>query len=368
MRILFVLENHFPNIGGVETLFKSLTEALAQKGHQVTVLTNRYSKELSPRETINKVEIIRPSFYNRYAFTLFGVFPVFKLAKDHDLIHTTSYNAGLTAIIGGKLRGKKVIITFHEVWADLWFRLPYFNKIQAAGHFLFEKMLLKLPFQKYIGVSEFTAKKLVANGVAEKKVLRIYNGIDYSEFEDASDMITANEEPFEFLYFGRLGISKGLNLLLEAFLNISQVNSACTLTLILPKDPKGILDRIQSFIARESLGERVRIIHSLPFSELQQRIRKSSAIVIPSYSEGFCFAAVESMALNAPVISSGQGALAEVVSGKHIVMDEMTTEGLVKSMQRALKGQWDETAKKEFHLKDSISEYLSLYQSLLEHA
>ena len=39
MKILFVLENFYPNIGGVETLFKSLTEQLVREGHEVMVIT-----------------------------------------------------------------------------------------------------------------------------------------------------------------------------------------------------------------------------------------------------------------------------------------------------------------------------------------
>ena len=58
IRILFILENYYPNIGGVETLFKSLAESLAnKKGYRVQVLTNRFDNSLPKTETINNVEV-----------------------------------------------------------------------------------------------------------------------------------------------------------------------------------------------------------------------------------------------------------------------------------------------------------------------
>ena len=62
MKILFVLENHYPNIGGVETLFKSLTESLVKEGYTVTILTNQYDKSLKRKEVLNGVSIIRVPF------------------------------------------------------------------------------------------------------------------------------------------------------------------------------------------------------------------------------------------------------------------------------------------------------------------
>ena len=41
MRILFVLENYLPHIGGVEILFKNLSESLVKKGHEVDLVTHR---------------------------------------------------------------------------------------------------------------------------------------------------------------------------------------------------------------------------------------------------------------------------------------------------------------------------------------
>ena len=153
MKILFVLENHYPNIGGVETLFKNLTEALAENNIVVTVVTTQFDKKLLREETIKNVKIIRLPFYNRYIFTFLAFIPLLSYARKHDIIHTTSYNAGVPAFLAGLLTRTKTIITFHEVWGKLWFKLPYMNKLSLLLHYTFEKILLALPFSHYISVS-----------------------------------------------------------------------------------------------------------------------------------------------------------------------------------------------------------------------
>ena len=372
MKILFILENHYPNIGGVETLFKSLTESLVTHGSEVTILTNQFSKELKREELLNGVKIIRVPFYNRYLFTLFGLFPALKYARQCDIIHTTSYNAGVPAYFAGLLTGKKVIITFHEVWGKLWFQLPFMSKFSLGLHYLFEKALLKLPFSKFIAVSKSTATNLEASGIKKDKINQIYNGIDYAEFTDINQVTEATEsetqiqnEQFEFVYFGRLGISKGLDLLLSGVKSLSQKRKDFKLTLIIPLEPAGFHQKIKDIISDYKIEELITIRSELPKAELLAQIKKSDAVIIPSYSEGFCFTAVESMALGTPIISSGKGSLSEVVNGQHLTMSDHDAASLSHCMERAMNGDWEVNTSVKFPLQDSIKQYLDLYKSFL---
>ena len=367
MKILFVLENHYPNIGGVETLFKSLTESLTREGYTITILTNQYEKTLPRRELLNGVNIIRLPFYNRYLFTLLAFFPAWRLALKHDLIHTTSYNAGLPAFFAGLFSRTKVIITFHEVWGRLWFRLPYIGKVSSRLHFLFEQFLVRLPFTHFIAVSDATKKRLLESSVKEKKITRIYNGIDYKELLQSSLIevhTDQNGKGYTFLYFGRLGISKGLDLLLEAIKILKRKKTNFQLNLVIPLEPKKFHQLIRTTLKDYDIEDKVDIYSELPYPVLQGLIIESDAVVIPSYSEGFGFTAVESMALGKPIISSGKGSLAEIVSGTHLTMKEHTAKGLAVTLEQAMEENWYKAPQKKFHLKDSISAYTVLYDQL----
>ncbi len=363
MKILFILENHYPNIGGVETLFKYLTESLAAKGHTITVLTNQFDKKLERRMHLNGVDIVRVPFRNRYLFTLLAFFPAVRLARKHDVIHTTSYNAGIPAYFGGLFTRKKVLITFHEVWGNLWFRLPFMSKFSLMLHYIFEKFLLVLPFHRFIAVSEATASSLQTNGIKKEKIITIHNGIDYSEYLSTSVSREAKEK-FRFIYFGRLGISKGLDILLSGLELLNKDFSNFRMTLVIPTQPEKFHKQIREIISDKNLEEIIDIKSDLEKEVLMNEIRNSDTVIIPSYSEGFCFTAVETMALKVPIISSGKGALSEVVSGRHLTMKSHDALGLKDAMVKAIANEWSESPLKEFPLENSIQEYMDMYAKL----
>jgi glycosyltransferase involved in cell wall biosynthesis len=111
------------------------------------------------------------------------------------------------------------------------------------------------------------------------------------------------------------------------------------------------------------LHSSVRIFHHLLKHELIQKITQSDAVVIPSYSEGFCYAAVESVALGMPIISSGRGALPEVVSGKFIALEKLGVTELYQAMKKSMTHDWSQKEIKKFELKDTVYQYIDLYET-----
>lgn len=361
MKVLFVLEYYDPHIGGVETLFKSLAHQLVQHGHEITVVTNRYDSKLKTYETVDGVEVYRYRFYNRYLFTFFAWIFGLRHARDADFIHTTSYNAALPAWIIAKIKRKDVVITFHEYWGKLWFRLPWLNPISRFLNSAFERMLVKLSFKKIIAVSDFTRSALSEAGVDHNRLERIYNGIQYSDFEDFNQ-IHEKGEIFNFLFYGRVGYSKGLDVLLKAVSNLKS-EKPYRLKLILPEEP--LLHKVYGLIDKLGISKSIiSIEQSVPFTQLKKEIAKADAVVIPSYSEGFCYAAVETMAIGTPIITSGRGALSEVITGQYINYDSVEASDLAHAMTQAMSGEWSVTDQIKFPLQHTIDQYVELYESL----
>jgi glycosyltransferase involved in cell wall biosynthesis len=365
MKILFILELYHPNIGGIEKLFKSLAERLAAEGHEVKVITSRFRKGLPARETINGVMVKRLRISSRFAFTFFGIFGMLREARHCHIIHTTSFNAAFPARLAGLIAGKKVIITFHEAWGKLWFRLPFTGMINKILYYLYESFILHLGFYRYIAVSDYTEASLRRAGIAGRKIVRIYNGLEYRLYDPNSH--TPPEKGFVFTYFGRPGISKGLDLIMKAAPGFMENHEDAFLKLIIPAASRKMMKKIGRFT--EGLPEgRCLILQKLNETSLRQELATSSCVMIPSYSEGFCFAAAECAALGIPVVSSGQGALAEVVSGTYIVMDDFNGKGLARALEKAYRGEWTISPLKRFPFDDTIRQYLSLYHELTEKA
>lgn len=359
-KILFVLEHFHPYIGGAEKLFYVLTTALAKEGYEITVVTTLFDKKLPAEEIHEGVKIVRVNCFNRFAFTVLSLPKVIRFARKCDIIHTTTYNAALPAAFAGKLLGKPVFVTFHEVWGKLWQQLPFTSFFERNAFYLFEKMLLKLPFEKFIAVSEFTKRELIKNGIPATKIERIYNGIDYDLFKNYSP---TPPKVFTFTYFGRLGISKGLNLLIPAAAEFRKQFPDTKLKLIIPKYPEALFQKIMNLIEKHDLKNYIEFHHNLPREELYQQLLSSSCVVISSYSEGFCFAAAETVALKIPIISSHQGALTETVSGKFIALEEMTVTNLADALAEAYYYNWKKIPIRYFHLADSVECYKRLYDA-----
>lgn len=364
MKILFVLENYYPNIGGVETLFKNLVDHLVEAGNECIVITSQLSSDDALFEEKKGLSIVRIRASNRYFFTFKALWPILKRIRPCDFVQTTSYNAALPAFIAAIYYRKKILITFHEAWGKLWFQLPFMGLLAKTVHYLFEQLLLFLPFDRFVAVSEYTAKRLVEEGVSSKRVTTIYNGIDYKEFETEAKHLP-EKVGFTFTYFGRLGISKGLDLLLEAATMIKDEWPDIRLQLIIPTVPLTFLNWVKSTIRENNLADFVQIRHNLPFEALKEAIVASDWVVIPSYSEGFCFAAVETMALGVPIVSSHCAALPEVVGGRFVRMEALSAAALANAMRKAFKGEWEEQPMRRFELRDTVQNYLNLYAEMI---
>jgi len=366
MRILFVLENYYPNVGGVETLFKGLIEKLAAEGHQIILVTTQLTKSSPKIEQLPNITIYRHPFLNRYFFTLLAFVPVLKHCKNVDLVHTTSYNAAIPAAIGALVKRKKIVITFHEVWGKLWFRLPLMNPISKWMHFLFEKAITKIPFTRFIAVSKFTERNLMKSGVSTKRINVIYNGLHYQKFSKYHTVKKVKHNHFVVAFYGRLGISKGLDILLEAAIILKKQLPNSYLKMIIPRHPKPIFKKIMTLIEKNDLHNYIELFHYLKEEDLFYQLKTSHCVVIPSRSEGFCFAAAECVALGVPIVSSGKGALKEVVSGKFIEMEKYTVQALVEAILKAKNNQWDEKPVKQFLIETSHQKYIELYQQLVK--
>lgn len=356
MNILFVLEHFYPDKGGVERLFLNLALQLVKQQYQVTVVTTRTDSKQPRIENYHGIQIVRLPFKNRYLFTFCSLPFIIKYALRADLIHTTSYNAALPAWIAALLTRKKCVITFHEVWDELWWRLPYYNAVYKALFFFFEKVILMLPFAHYIAVSEATKNALVQSGIASKQITRIYNGVDYSLFHAYK-----HENPVgkTICYFGRLGASKGLDQLLNA---LATVTDRFRLLLIIPSNPAFILKNIQRKLSDLKLVDKTIIKHDLTDEDLFSQISKSSFVVIPSLSEGFCFNAVECAAMEIPVIASYNTALKETVSGKHIFI---TGDNIAMALKEAFLDHWSYKETLHFDIEDTVVAYAKLYDRML---
>ncbi|MDD3302227.1 MAG: glycosyltransferase family 4 protein, partial [Candidatus Gracilibacteria bacterium] len=323
MKILFILDLYKPHIGGVEILFENLITGLTKKGNEIIILTSRYDKSLEKHEKLDKnIEIYRVG-HNRYDFMFYSLKKGLKLAKKVDIIHTTTYNSAIPASIIGIISRKKVVLTVHEIFGQLWYK---FLGFKGFFYKVFEALIFKFPFNKYICVSNYTKNSLrVHFGIKDDKLVTIYNGIDY-EFWNKNNFNESNyqnikkelgiENNYVGLFYGRAGISKGLEFYIQAIPDIVKYIKDFKAVIITPNSPNNPIYKIKEMINALDINKYIVLIPGVKNKELPNYILASDFVIIPSLAEGFGFAGGEVSALGQQLITTNVAAIPEVASGK----------------------------------------------------
>lgn len=389
MKILLVCENYYPHQGGAELLFRNLAERFVQHGHTVTVLTQQL-KDTAIQEEFNGVQIRRvPSFRSRYVFTFSSLGKAIKLARQHDLIQTTTFNGAPSAWLAARITGKPVVLTVHEVWLHKWKEIAEFPWLKRSIHALLERTIYLLPYDKYICVSQATERDLLGLGIAPPKVAQIYNGFDdklwklqqqggQKERQKKRNMLRRAwgiqdtvQDTFVYLSWGRPGPSKGFEYLLQAVPLITARLPRSKLFLLLGsiENSMGIYrkkyQQLQSLIERLHLHDQVQIITPFSLSELGGYLQAADGVVIPSLSEGFGYTTLEALAMKKPVVVSDAGSLPEIVGGKYQIFKSKDVRDLAEKVVAIASGQWKKKAIPTFTWEKCIQSYLQVYSSVL---
>ena len=370
MKILFVLENYHPFVGGAEVVFKNLAEGFVKEGHEVNIINNQI-KKTNKFEIINGVKVHRVnSFGSRYLFTFLAIPKVLKLAKNSDVIQTTTFTGAPPAWFGGKIRKKPVLLTVHEVWVDKWKKVTDFNFLKSFVHNILEKMIYTLKFDRYICVSNSTRKDLANINITN--AVTIHNGLDYGLWNpknfDDSKIKTNPELKEKFLCFswGRPGVSKGFEYLIRSIpLILKKIPNAFFLLMTNKDYNKKKFKQLTDLVKKLGIGKHISIIKPVPYKELGNFIKAAACVVIPSIAEGFGYTTVETCAIGTPVVATNAGSIPEVISNKYVLVEARSPNGIASGVITVKNKDYKTSALKKFYWKTAIDKYLDEYKKLV---
>ncbi len=369
MRILLVLENYYPHIGGVETVFLNLASGLVKKGYDVTVLTRRLPGT-KKTETVDGVRIIRVwSGGTRYLFTFSALFPALRLARDTDVVHTTTFNAAPPAWLAARLRRKPVVLTVHETWIGKWREYTDFGPLRAWMHEALERAVFWPRYDSYACVSDATAGALArALPRQRSRITTIHNGFESTHWKtprtrEAKALRKKHDLQGKFVIFayGRPGASKGFEHLLAAFPLVKKSIPDAKLVLMLSRDAQ-YAQKIARF-EREAHADTI-FLPSQPYAALPAHLQMADCVVIPSLTEGFGYAVLEAAAAGVPVIASDTTSIPEVIHGKHTLVKPKDPKSIAAGIIAVKKGKWKSTPEKRFPWSANIAAHEKLYTEL----
>jgi glycosyltransferase involved in cell wall biosynthesis len=172
LKIAQICPRYSPDIGGVETHVKEISERLVKAGHNVEVITTDPTGKLKKEDTINGVKIIRSGSFapgNAYYFAPQILF--YLKSQKYDVIHVQSYHA-LPALFAALGRGKE--------------RLVFTPHYRRSGHSPFRNLLHK-PYRflgkiifsradSVICVSEYEKRLVESDFSVKEKIVKIQMG------------------------------------------------------------------------------------------------------------------------------------------------------------------------------------------------
>ncbi len=130
MNVLIVLTYYRPHTSGLTIYAERLAQGLVARGHRVTVLTSRYSRQLPSMEEVDGVRVVRAPVALRISkgviMPTFG-YLAWKYVREADVIslHLPQFDAAGVAL-RGKLLHKPTLLTYH---CDLELPPGLFNRI-----------------------------------------------------------------------------------------------------------------------------------------------------------------------------------------------------------------------------------------------
>jgi colanic acid/amylovoran biosynthesis glycosyltransferase len=163
-----------------------------------------------------------------------------------------------------------------------------------------------------IAISNYCKSQLIRFGGARhaEKIHIVHCGIDPGEFSVAP---LDESEAQTLVCVGRLCANKGQTLIPGA---VSRLRSAFpNLKVILVGDGEGRGD-IEAAIARHGVGAHVELVGWRSNDEVRALIRKSRALVLPTFAEGLPIVIMEALAMGRPVISTYIAGIPELLDAE----------------------------------------------------
>ena len=305
MRIVDVNPFFFPYNGGIEHRMHSMAKRLAERGHDVTILTSQL-KGTECEEKVDGYTVIRlPSrylnVYNPPYVSTKGVLAALD-SLDAEVVNynyrwAPSWNRDL-ALYGGRK-----LYTCHNTWGE---GVGIQGKISMINDRRFIDNVLNT-FDHTVCVSRELRKDTVSMGIPLERTSYIPNCLDESTVPHMAP------EGEYILSLGRLVKVKGLEYLVEAMRYVD-----CRLV-ICGKGPEE--SNLRKLISKYGLEDKVEMHGFVGEDEKPSVIEGSMFFVMPSLFEAFGITAIENMSYGRPIIHSGVNGLADTVGNAGIVVN-----------------------------------------------
>ncbi|MCP5405482.1 MAG: glycosyltransferase [Pseudomonadaceae bacterium] len=301
MRILHVVRQFAPSVGGLEAYVASLAQHQQQAGHQVAVLTlnrlfmARTEEKLSAHETVDGIPVRRIGFTGTRRLFVPHISP--SMLKGYDIIHVHNTDGffDTLALLRPFLKAKLVATThggfFHTpdfgLFKRIWFNCITRLTIRAYAHMF----------------------AISGNDFATFHQMMPRLSLQPNAVTPMAPTLCSGED---FLYVGRLAPHKNLPGLLQTYAELRKRGINGTLHIV--GSPWGVaVEDLQSLAKSLRIASHVRLHGHLDGAALAKRATTCGFFVSASRFEGFGMSMLEAMGAGLVPLVHANASFAELL-------------------------------------------------------
>lgn len=375
MRIAQVSPWFSPHFGGVETHVRSLSQELARRGHEVTVVTSRHDPSLPQEEAMDGFRVIRVR--PRFVFMRTPITPRMRGSLRDvaaDVVHAhsppplASHYAGAVA----SERGIPYVLTYH---CDVDLPSALGSVVESVYRRSLGASILRKAARVVVTTRTYAA---TSRAVWRYNPTVIPNAVDHRRFRpdvDGSRIRSTLSIPPEVplvLLVGRIVPHKGIEHFIEAARYVPEAR-------FLVAGEGSLLESMKRLAASMGVSDRVRFVGRVSEARLPEVYAACDVFVLPSVSrlEAFGIVALEAMATGKPVIVADIPGVREmIVDGQDgLLADPVNSMDLAEKVRRLLadpearRGMGQRGREKvlaSFSIERVTDEIEAVYRSVLE--
>lgn len=315
MRILIVLTYYRPHASGLTIYAERMAKALAKRGHQVTVMTSHYAKNLPLTETVDGVQVVRVPVAFRVSKGV--IMPQFgrmatRLVRENDVIqlHLPQFDAAGVAL-RGRLWKKPTIITYH---CDLLMPPGLLSKAANMAIKLMNELAARFAHRIVTNTRDYAKNSAFLQRYLGKLVIIpppvTLPPVNQAQKQLFSQKYNAMEKQPVIGMASRFATEKGVEVLLDALPAILQVFPHATVQFVgAYKNVIGeeaYINRLYPRIQRYEQSGNWKFLGVIPDEEMAAFYGNLDVLVLPSLNstESFGIVQVEAMIEGVPVAVS----------------------------------------------------------------
>lgn len=359
-----VVNYYAPYVSGMTVTAQLVAEGLAARGERVVVVTARHDRALPARETLNGVDVMRCRVLAQVSkATVSPTFPFVAAAaaKRARLVnlHLPMPEAGPIAVASGATP----VVTAYQ--CDVALPPGLFNRLAVAAVDRSSRLAIRGSARVVVSSHDYAASSRLAH-VLRGRAAAIPPPC---RVRPPGQPLFRETAGLHIGFLGRIVAEKGLEYLIEAFLELDDPHAR----LLLGGDYESVAGGsvVESVRAVSGGDPRIRLLGFLPDERVSDFYASLDAFVLPSVNplEAFGIAQVEAMLLGVPVVTTDMPGVRIPVNrtGMGIVVPPRHSHALATALRSIGDGSVDrEAGRRRARQRYGTTQTVDAYQQLFE--